>query len=106
MKALPCGGLLATPQANILFCRLPQEVTTAGRPKGYAFHHDRWEPGIVRFVTAFSHSAENVDRLLDAVNRHTSQPRCHRATSHVRVRPPTSSRCYRSGIAIPLRRWE
>jgi len=72
LKALPCGGLLATPQANILFCRLPQEVIDGLLAEGYAFYHDRWEPGIVRFVTAFSHSAEDIDQLLHAVNRHTS----------------------------------
>jgi len=65
------AGLLATPQANILFCRLPQHVTEGLLAEGYAFYHDRWEPGIVRFVTAFSHSADDIDQLLDAVRRHT-----------------------------------
>lgn len=27
LKAIPGTGLLATPHANIVFCRLPQEVT-------------------------------------------------------------------------------
>ncbi|MFE9767921.1 hypothetical protein ACFYPC_25940 [Streptomyces sp. NPDC005808] len=36
-----------------------------------AFYHDRWEPGIVRFVTAFSHSTDDIDQLLDAVRHHT-----------------------------------
>ena len=71
LKAIPGTGLLATPQANILFCRLPQHVTEGLLAEGYAFYHDRWEPGIVRFVTAFSHSAEDIDQLLDAVRRHT-----------------------------------
>lgn len=51
--------------------RLPQRVTEALLAEGYAFYHDRWEPGTVRFVTAFSHSAEDIDQLLDAVQRHT-----------------------------------
>ncbi|MFJ6590194.1 hypothetical protein ACIQPP_05115 [Streptomyces violaceusniger] len=38
---------------------------------GYVFHHDRWEPGTVRFVTSFTHSADDIDQLLDAVRRHT-----------------------------------
>ncbi|MFJ5224382.1 threonine aldolase family protein [Streptomyces sp. NPDC088400] len=71
LKAIPGTGLLATPQANILFCRLPQQVTEGLLAEGYAFYHDRWEPGIVRFVTAFSHSADDIDQLLDAVRRHT-----------------------------------
>ena len=71
LKAIPGTGLLATPQANILFCRLPQHVTEGLLAEGYAFYHDRWEPGIVRFVTAFSHGADDIDQLLDAVRRHT-----------------------------------
>ncbi|WP_405965495.1 low specificity L-threonine aldolase [Streptomyces sp. NBC_00723] len=71
LKAIPDTGLLAVPQANIVFCRLPQRVTEALLAEGYAFYHDRWEPGTVRFVTAFSHSAEDIDQLLDAVQRHT-----------------------------------
>ncbi|MCX4782098.1 threonine aldolase family protein [Streptomyces sp. NBC_01264] len=71
LKAIPGTGLLAVPEANILFCRLPQQVTEGLLAEGYAFYHDRWEAGIVRFVTAFSHSAEDIDQLLDAVRRHT-----------------------------------
>ena len=71
LKAIPGTGLLATPQANIVFCRLPHEVTEGLLAEGYAFYHDRWEPGIVRFVTAFSHGVEDIDHLLDAVRRHS-----------------------------------
>ena len=70
LKAIPGTGLLTTPQANILFCRLPRHVTEALLAEGYAFYHDRWEPGTVRFVTAFSHTADDIDQLLDAVRRH------------------------------------
>ncbi|MBO3679214.1 low specificity L-threonine aldolase [Streptomyces sp. NEAU-YJ-81] len=70
LKAIPDIGLLATPQANILFCRLPQHVTEGLLADGYVFHHDRWEPGTVRFVTSFTHSADDIDQLLDAVRRH------------------------------------
>ncbi|MEU2620498.1 beta-eliminating lyase-related protein [Streptomyces sp. NPDC007157] len=72
LKAVPGVGLLAAPQANILFCRLPQHVTDGLLAEGYAFYHDRWEPGIVRFVTAFSHDADDIDQLLDAVHRHSA----------------------------------
>ncbi|MFT9472851.1 threonine aldolase family protein [Streptomyces sp. Mo3] len=70
LKAIPDIGLLVTPQANILFCRLPQHVTEGLLADGYVFHHDRWEPGTVRFVTTFTHSADDIDQLLDAVRRH------------------------------------
>jgi threonine aldolase len=71
LKAIPGTGLLAVPQANILFCRLPQHVTEGLLAEGYALYHDRWEPGVVRLVTAFSHTADDVDQLLDAVRRHS-----------------------------------
>lgn len=71
LKAIPGTGLLAAPQANILFCRFPQHVTEGLLAEGYAFYHDRWEPGTVRFVTSFSHSADDIDQLLDAVRRQT-----------------------------------
>ncbi|MFG3120495.1 threonine aldolase family protein [Streptomyces sp. NPDC048208] len=71
LKAIPGTGLLAAPQANILFCRLPRHVTEGLLAEGYAFYHDRWEPGTVRFVTSFSHTADDIDQLLDAVRRHS-----------------------------------
>ena len=71
LTAIPGAGLLAAPQANILFCRLPRPVTEGLLAEGYTFYHDRWEPGTVRFVTAFSHNADDIDQLLDAVRRHT-----------------------------------
>ncbi|MFE6333498.1 threonine aldolase family protein [Streptomyces sp. NPDC057798] len=71
LKAIPGTNLLATPQANILFCRLPQHVTEGLLAEGYTFYHDRWEPGTVRFVTAFSHTPQDIDQLIDAVNRHS-----------------------------------
>ncbi|MET3937107.1 low specificity L-threonine aldolase [Arthrobacter sp. OAP107] len=61
--------LLGSPQANILFCRLPRPVTNALLAEGYTFYHDRWEPGTLRFVTSFSHTPDDIDHLLDAVRR-------------------------------------
>jgi threonine aldolase len=71
LKAVPGTELLSSPQANILFCRLPQQTTEGLLTEGYTFHHDRWAPGIVRLVTSFSHTPEDIDQFLDAVRRHT-----------------------------------
>ncbi|MEU1851978.1 low specificity L-threonine aldolase [Streptomyces sp. NPDC019990] len=71
LKAVPGTELLSSPQANILFCRLPQQATEGLLAEGYTFYHDRWAPGIVRLVTSFSHTCEDIDQLLDAVRRHT-----------------------------------
>ena len=71
LKAIPGTELLSSPQANILFCRLPQQAIEGLLAEGYTFYHDRWAPGIVRLVTSFSHTPEDIDQLLDAVRRHT-----------------------------------
>ena len=31
---------------------------------GFVFYNNRWEPGVVRFVTSFATDAEDVDRLI------------------------------------------
>ena len=71
LKAIPGTELLSSPQANIVFCRLPQQATEGLLAEGYTFYHDRWAPGIIRLVTSFSHTPEDVDQLVDAVRRHT-----------------------------------
>ncbi|AEM84132.1 threonine aldolase family protein [Streptomyces violaceusniger] len=70
LKAIPEVGLLGAADANILFCRLPQQVIEGLLAEGYAFYHDRWEPGVVRFVTSFATTPQDVDDLLQAVGRH------------------------------------
>jgi threonine aldolase len=70
LKAVPGIGLSATPQANIVFCRLPQQAVEGLLAEGYTFHHGRWGPGVVRLVTAFSHMPDDIDGFLDAVRRH------------------------------------
>lgn len=70
LKATPGTELLGTPQANIVFCRFSQQTTQGLLAEGYTFYHDRWAPGIVRFVTSFSHTPDDIDHLLDAVRRH------------------------------------
>ncbi|BBC30116.1 L-threonine aldolase [Streptomyces graminofaciens] len=74
LKAIPEVGLLGATDVNILFCRLPQQVTEGLLADGYAFYHDRWEPGVVRFVTSFATTPEDVDDLLRAVVRHAARP--------------------------------
>ncbi|GGS91752.1 threonine aldolase family protein [Streptomyces violaceus] len=72
LKALPGADLLHAVEANILFCRLPQPVIDQLLAEGFAFYHDRWEPGVCRFVTSFSTTEHDVDTLLEAVRRLTT----------------------------------
>ncbi|MFE2043860.1 threonine aldolase family protein [Streptomyces sp. NPDC059477] len=74
LKAIPDGELQGVTEANIVFCRLPQQVIDGLLGDGYVFYHDRWEPGIVRFVTNFTTTERDVDALLHAVGRHAGRP--------------------------------
>ncbi|MFF7469023.1 beta-eliminating lyase-related protein [Streptomyces sp. NPDC008092] len=69
-KAIPEIQLLGAAEANILFCRLPQQIIDGLLAEGYAFYHDRWEPGVARFVTSFATAPQDIDDLLQAVRRH------------------------------------
>ncbi|MFS8197958.1 threonine aldolase family protein [Streptomyces sp. CWNU-52B] len=69
LKAVPEVELLGAAEANILFCRLPRQLTERLLSDGYAFYHDRYEPGVVRFVASFATTPQDIDGLLDAVRR-------------------------------------
>lgn len=64
--ALPGTEIQAEPQANILFCRLSQSLIQGLLDEGFRFYHDRWEQGVVRFVTSFATTQADVDDLLAA----------------------------------------
>jgi threonine aldolase len=72
LKSIPDTRLAGTPQANILFCRLSQQVIDGLLDEGYGFYHGRWEPGVVRFVTSFATTTHDVDELVHAVRRLTA----------------------------------
>lgn len=50
--------------ANIVFCRLPSNVTAGLLDEGFQFLHDRWAPGVVRFVTSFVSTEASIDQLV------------------------------------------
>ena len=64
LAALSGVEVLGETEANIVFCRLPAAVIESLLQAGFRFYHDRWAPGVVRFVTAFSTTAADVDNLL------------------------------------------
>jgi threonine aldolase len=61
--------VMAGAEANILFCKLDSAIIEALLKAGFGFYHDRWGPNIVRFVTSFATTAEDVDHLLSQVRR-------------------------------------
>jgi threonine aldolase len=72
LNSIPGTRIAGTPEANILFCRLPQQVIDGLLDQGYGFYHGRWEPGVVRFVTSFATTTRDVDELVHAVRRLTA----------------------------------
>jgi threonine aldolase len=61
--------VLGATEANIVFCRLPSAIIESLHQAGFEFYHDRWGPNVVRFVTSFSTTVEDVDNLLAHVTR-------------------------------------
>lgn len=72
LRSIPGSRLAGTPQANVLFCHLPQQVIDGLLDQGYGFYHGRWEPGVVRFVTSFATTTHDVDDLVHAIRRLTA----------------------------------
>jgi threonine aldolase len=72
LKSIPGIVVAGTPEANLLFCSLPERVIDGLLDQGYDFYHSRWEPGVVRFVTSFATTARDVEDLVRAVRRLTA----------------------------------
>jgi threonine aldolase len=56
--------VLGATESNILFCRLSSTTIKSLLESGFQFYHDRWAPNVVRFVTSFATTAQDVDNLL------------------------------------------
>jgi threonine aldolase len=69
LRSIPGIRLAGTPEANLLFCHLPEQIIDGLLDQGYDFYHGRWEPGVVRFVTSFATTTRDVDELIYAVRR-------------------------------------
>src|SRR5204862_225561 len=54
-------------------CRVPAAVIEGLLAAGFVFYHDRWEPGVVRFVTSFATTIDDVDHLIANVARLAAQ---------------------------------
>jgi threonine aldolase len=97
LKSIPGTLVAGTPEANILFCRLPQRVIDGLLDQGYDFYHGRWEPGVVRFVTSFATMARDVEGLVHAVRRLTEAAIDERPSKRARTQRSASGR--RSEVA-------
>jgi threonine aldolase len=73
LKRISCIEVQGEPQANIIFCRFPRALIEALLAEGFGLYHDRWGPGIVRLVTSFATTPEDVDQLLERARQIASE---------------------------------
>jgi threonine aldolase len=97
LKSIPGACQSGTPEANILFCHLHQQVIDGLLDRGYDFYHGRWEPDVVRFVTSFASTTHDVDELVRTVRRLTGAAIEESLSKRARTQRPTSDR--RSEVA-------
>jgi threonine aldolase len=67
--AIPSVRILASPQANMFFARLPPPLGPALRAEGFRFYDDRRDPATVRLVTSFATTPQAVDTFIEAARR-------------------------------------
>jgi threonine aldolase len=67
LRAIAGVELQGPTEANILFVRFPDTVIAALREQGFRFYGDRWGEGVVRLVTSFVSTNDDIDHFLGAV---------------------------------------
>lgn len=67
LAKLPQISLIGSPQANIIFCKMPKYCIDRLLAQGFRFYHDRWEPNVVRFVTSFATTEQDIQHFLSSV---------------------------------------
>ncbi|MGB1239114.1 MAG: threonine aldolase family protein [Pseudomonadales bacterium] len=60
-------SLNAQPDANIIFCKMPEALYQTLQAQGFYFYGGRWERDVYRLVTSFATREEDVDFFLEAV---------------------------------------
>ncbi|QIB34236.1 threonine aldolase family protein [Ancylobacter pratisalsi] len=66
LAALEGVEMMGPVEANMMFARLPQPMIDGLLARGYKLYVDRWGARVVRLVTSFATTAEDVDALLEA----------------------------------------
>lgn len=66
LRTVPGVAMQGSAEANMLFVRLPQPMIDGLLAQGFRFYTDRWGAGVVRLVTSFATTEQDVDRLLEA----------------------------------------
>ncbi|MCS0496853.1 low specificity L-threonine aldolase [Ancylobacter sp. MQZ15Z-1] len=66
LATLAGAEIMSPVEANMMFVRLPRRVIDGLLAQGFRLYTDRWGENIVRLVTSFATSADDVDQLLAA----------------------------------------
>lgn len=69
LAGVPGIEITAPVDANMLFPKLPRPVIKGLWADGFQFYDGRWEPNVVRLVTAFNTHQEDVDAFIAAARR-------------------------------------
>jgi len=73
LGVIPGIEITAPVEANMLFPKLPRSVIEGLWADGFQFYDGRWEPNVVRLVTAFNTREEDVDAYIAAARRHSEK---------------------------------
>ena len=68
LSTIPGVALLHPADGNEVFARMPEETIAGLERDGFVFY--RWGPGVIRLVTMFTTSGEDVDSLTASARRH------------------------------------
>ncbi|MBS9477546.1 threonine aldolase family protein [Ancylobacter radicis] len=67
LRAVAGVEVVQPAEANMLFVRLPQTAIDTLLAQGFRFYADRWGAGVIRLVTAFATTGEDVDAFVAGV---------------------------------------
>jgi threonine aldolase len=60
--------LINPSKTNIVFCRMPTSLSEKLLSQGFEFYNNRWEEGVVRLVTSFATTPEEVECFIEAAS--------------------------------------
>ena len=66
LARLPGVSIEQAVEANMVFARLPDAMINGLLAEGFYFYTDRWGEGVVRLVTSFATTPQDVDSFLEA----------------------------------------
>ena len=69
LETIPQISVLGSPQTNIIFCKMPKDCADRLLAQGFSFYHGKWEKDVIRLVTSFATTEQDIQYFLSAVNQ-------------------------------------